>query len=129
MAVSPNVGSFIQRRFGCGSLLWRSLIRNVARKASSVTLTTGMVVTPVPAGWSVLIRIPSEEPDRTVSRSIFRRTNGARSALTFISKRLDSLSPLIGAKLKTISASYSEATGWLNSATVRPHRPAEADLR
>ena len=77
-----------------------------------------------------MIRIPSEEPDRTVSRSIFRRTNGARSALTFISKRPDSFSPLIGAKSKTISASYSKATGWLKiSATGRRHRQAEADPR
>ena len=128
MALSPDVVSFIHRHFGCCDLLWRSGILNVARKASSVSPDRDGGDA-VPAGWSVLIRIPSEEPDRTVSRSIFRRTNGARSALTFISKRLDSLSPLIGAKLKTISASYSEATGWLNSATVRPHRPAEADLR
>ena len=53
-----------------------------------------------------------------------------RSALTFISKRPDSLSPLIGAKSKTISASYSKATGWLKiSATGRRHRQAEADPR
>ena len=42
MAVSPDVGSRIDRRFDCCDLLHR----NVAPKASSVTLTTGMVATP-----------------------------------------------------------------------------------
>jgi hypothetical protein len=46
VAISPDVVSFIHRHFGCFDLLWRSGIRNVARKASSVTPTTGMVATP-----------------------------------------------------------------------------------
>ena len=46
MAISPDVGSFVHRHFGCCDLLWRSGIRNVARKASSVSPTTGMVATP-----------------------------------------------------------------------------------
>ncbi len=46
MAISPDVVSFIHRHFGCCDLLWRSGIRNVARKASSVSPTTGMVATP-----------------------------------------------------------------------------------
>ena len=33
MAVSPDVGSFIHRRFDRGDLLQRSVIRNVAPKA------------------------------------------------------------------------------------------------
>ena len=37
MAISPDVVSFIHRHFGCCDLLWRSGIRNVARKASSVS--------------------------------------------------------------------------------------------
>jgi hypothetical protein len=46
VAISPDVVSFIHRHFGCCDLLWRSGIRNVARKASSVSPTTGMVATP-----------------------------------------------------------------------------------
>jgi hypothetical protein len=46
VAISPDVGSFIERELGCGNLLRRNLIRNVARKASSVILTTGMVAPP-----------------------------------------------------------------------------------
>jgi hypothetical protein len=64
VAVSPDVGSFTERRSGCGDLLRRRVIRNVARKASSVTLTTGMVATPSRRRWSVLIRYLTEEPDK-----------------------------------------------------------------
>ena len=46
MAASPDVGSRIDRRFDCCDLLHR----NVAPKASSVTLTTRMVATPS-RGW------------------------------------------------------------------------------
>jgi hypothetical protein len=42
VAISPDMGSFIHRHFGCCDLLWRSGIRNVARKASSVSPTTGI---------------------------------------------------------------------------------------
>jgi hypothetical protein len=42
VAISPDVVSFIHRHFGCCDLLWRSGISNVARKASSVSLATGM---------------------------------------------------------------------------------------
>lgn len=64
MAVSPDVGSFIYRLYGCGDLLDRSVIRNVAPSSSSVILTTGTVTTrpedgkpwpsvaPTPAGAS-----------------------------------------------------------------------------
>jgi hypothetical protein len=45
VAVSPDVGSFIYRLYGCGDLLDRSLIRNVAPSASPVILTTGTVTT------------------------------------------------------------------------------------
>jgi hypothetical protein len=57
---------------------------------------------------------------------------GKCSALstTFTSKRPDSSSPLIGAKSKTISASYFEATGWLKiGATSDRIAQAEADPR
>jgi hypothetical protein len=46
VAISPDVVSFVRHRFDCCDLLQRSVIRNVAPKASSVTLTTGMVETP-----------------------------------------------------------------------------------
>jgi hypothetical protein len=46
VAISPDVVSFVRRRFDCCDLFRRNVIRNVARKASSVTLTTGMVATP-----------------------------------------------------------------------------------
>jgi hypothetical protein len=39
VAVSPDVGPFIHRRYRCGDLLQRSVIRNVAPSASSVILT------------------------------------------------------------------------------------------
>ena len=61
MAISPDVVSVFHCRFECFDLLQRSGIRDVARKASSVTLTTGMVATqfrrrkpwpPSPAGAS-----------------------------------------------------------------------------
>jgi hypothetical protein len=42
VAISPDVVSFIHRHSGCCDLLWRSGIRNVARKASPVSLATGM---------------------------------------------------------------------------------------
>jgi hypothetical protein len=41
MAISPDVVSFIHRHFGCCDLLWCSGIRNVARKASSVSPRPG----------------------------------------------------------------------------------------
>ena len=41
MAISPDVVSFIHRHFGCCDLLWCSGIRNVARKASSVSRRPG----------------------------------------------------------------------------------------
>jgi hypothetical protein len=43
VAISPDVVSFVRRRFDCCDLLQRSVIRNVAPKASSVTLTTNAV--------------------------------------------------------------------------------------
>jgi hypothetical protein len=46
VAVSPDVGSFIDHLFGCCDLLDRSVIRNVAPSASSVILTTGTATAP-----------------------------------------------------------------------------------
>jgi len=46
VAVSPDVGSFVDHLFGCCDLLDRSVFRNVAPSASSVIPTTGTVTTP-----------------------------------------------------------------------------------
>jgi hypothetical protein len=42
VAISPDVVSFVHCRFGYCDLLWSSGIRNVARKASRVSLAFGM---------------------------------------------------------------------------------------
>ncbi len=42
MVISPDVVSFVHHHFGRRDLLWRSGVRNVAGKASSVSLATGM---------------------------------------------------------------------------------------
>jgi hypothetical protein len=60
VAVSPDVGSFIGRRFDCCDLLRRSVIRNVARKASSVTLTTGMA--PDVTCWAAVPKMEALAP-------------------------------------------------------------------
>ena len=74
MAISPDVGSFIERQLGCGNLLRRNLIRNVARKASSVTLTTGMVATPSRRGWSVLRGYLPKNRTKSSVKRLVRRT-------------------------------------------------------
>jgi hypothetical protein len=117
VAISPDVVSLVRRRFNCCDLFWRSVIRNVARKASSVTLTTGMVATPSRRGWSVLIGYLPKNRTKSSVKPSGPEDKWSALSTTFISKRPDSSSPLIGAKSKTISASYSEATGWL---TARP---------
>jgi hypothetical protein len=57
VAISPDVVSFVHDRFGYCDLLWRSGVRNVARKASCVSLATGTAgnvarCTAVPEGGS-----------------------------------------------------------------------------
>jgi hypothetical protein len=52
VAISPDVVSFLHQYFGYCDLLWSSGIRNVARKASRVSLATGM------ARNSTLLRRP-----------------------------------------------------------------------
>jgi hypothetical protein len=66
VAISPDVGSFIERELGRGNLLRRNLIRNVARKASSVILTTGMVA-PLSRRWEPWPSVPPIVPGQGFS--------------------------------------------------------------
>jgi hypothetical protein len=61
VAISPDVVSFIHRHFWCCDLLRRSGVRNVARKASSVSPTTGMGDDALPEGGSPgrSLRVPT----------------------------------------------------------------------
>jgi hypothetical protein len=72
VAISPDVVSFIHRHSGCCDMFRRSGIRNVARKASSVSLATGMArnvtcCAAVPEGGSPGPRPPSPVPGRGFS--------------------------------------------------------------
>ena len=118
MAISPDVVSFVRRRFDCCDLFRRSVIGNVARKDSSVTLTSGMVATPSRRGWSVLIGYLPK--NRTKSSVKPPGPEDKSSALSTTCGDDESSRLLDRREIKDDFSALLEGNGWLKMSATRP---------